>query len=352
MIVPVTLTVQGTPAIIVAKTVGTVPGVCAATSTITVPMGTTVYYCYTVTNTGDVTLNSHTLVDDKLGTIFTNFAYALTPGSSVNTVAAGLSIPAVINVNTTNVATWTAAQSSTGGLSATATATARVNIVTLICNDAGENFDAAVPPLGWTVVSSIPAGPQWTTIAGCGELGNYASGNGGAACASGLNYPDGTFDTELRTPPFSLAGWTGGTLNFKLNFQSWAGIDRLSVDISQQRRHDVDDHPLVHHRSGCVTGPARRQRQPRSDPLGGPGQPDAALALLLHRIIPRLVRAGGRGEAQVLGAAAHCGVAGHARRGDEFAATRARRPAGGRAARSCQPGAGCGVRAAAAEVSG
>ena len=139
--VPVTLTVQGTPAITVAKTVGTVPGVCAATSNITVPMGTTVYYCYTVTNTGDVTLNSHTLVDDKLGTIFTNFAYALTPGSSVNTVQAGLSIPAVINVNTTNVATWTAAQSSTGGLSATATATARVNIITLVCNDEGEGFN-------------------------------------------------------------------------------------------------------------------------------------------------------------------------------------------------------------------
>ena len=74
VVVPVTLTVQGTPAITVAKTVGTVPGVCAATSNITVPLATMVYYCYTVTNTGDVTLNSHTLVDDKLGTIFTNFA--------------------------------------------------------------------------------------------------------------------------------------------------------------------------------------------------------------------------------------------------------------------------------------
>ncbi len=82
------------------------------------------------------------------------------------------------------------------------------------------------------MASNGPAGPQWTTIADCGELGNYASGNGGAACASGLNYPDGPFDTELRSPMFSLVGWTGGELNFQLNFQSWAGMDRLSVDIT------------------------------------------------------------------------------------------------------------------------
>ena len=230
--VPVTLTVQGTPAITLVETVGTVPGVCAATHTITVPMGTMVYYCWTVTNTGDMTLSSHTLVDNRMGTIFTNFAHALTPGSTANTVQAGLSIPAVINANTTDISTWTAAQSSTGGMSTTATSSATVNVITLVCNNEGEGFESGVPPLGWTVVSNLPNGPQWTTIGGCGELGNYAAGNGGAACASGLNYPDGTFDTELRSPPFSLAGSTGSDLNFQLNFQSWADIDRLSVDIS------------------------------------------------------------------------------------------------------------------------
>ena len=213
----------------IVKTVGTVPGVCAATSSITVASGTTVYYCYTVTNTGDATLNLHTLVDSRLGTIFTGFAYALTPGSSVNTVTAGLSIPAVITVPTTNTATWTAYNQ--GGPSVTATATAFVDVY-LWCNSEGENFDAAVPPAGWSVVNNMPGGPVWTTIAGCGELGNYATGNGGAACASALNYSDGPFDTELRSPMFSLAGYTGSDLNFQLNFQSWAGIDRLTVDIS------------------------------------------------------------------------------------------------------------------------
>ncbi len=72
------------------------------------PAGTTVYYCYEVTNTGDVTLGLHTLADDVLGTIFSGLNYVLTPGSSVNTVQAGLSIPYVVNTTTTNTGTWTA----------------------------------------------------------------------------------------------------------------------------------------------------------------------------------------------------------------------------------------------------
>ena len=94
------------PSISLAKTVGTDPGVCATTSNITVPEGTTVYYCYEVTNTGDVTFNLHDLVDDQLGTIFTGFAYALTPGAASAPLTPGLTIGD--NTTTTNVATWTA----------------------------------------------------------------------------------------------------------------------------------------------------------------------------------------------------------------------------------------------------
>jgi len=68
----------------------------------------TVYYCYAVTNTGDITLGLHDLVDSELGTIFTGSSYSLTAGSSVDTVALGYSIPKVINATTTNTATWTA----------------------------------------------------------------------------------------------------------------------------------------------------------------------------------------------------------------------------------------------------
>ena len=47
------------------------------------PFGTPVTYCYTVTNTGAVALDFHTLVDDQLGTVLDNFFYALAPGASV-----------------------------------------------------------------------------------------------------------------------------------------------------------------------------------------------------------------------------------------------------------------------------
>jgi hypothetical protein len=113
----------------IVKTVGTVDGVCATTSEIDVAVGTTVYYCYTVTNTGDVTLNLHDLDDDVLGTIFSGLNYVLTPGSSVNTVAAGLSIPYVADASVTNTATWTAYNQ--GGPSVTATATATVNVANI-----------------------------------------------------------------------------------------------------------------------------------------------------------------------------------------------------------------------------
>jgi hypothetical protein len=130
------------PAITLMKTVGTVPGVCSDTTEITVSPGTMVYYCYTVTNTGNVTLNLHNLVDDSLGTIFSGLNYALTPGSSVNTVAAGLSIAAVINTTTTNTATWTAY--NVGAAQTTAQASATVIV---------EETDKAIPTLSeWGMI--------------------------------------------------------------------------------------------------------------------------------------------------------------------------------------------------------
>jgi PKD repeat protein len=76
---------------------------CGSEEQLTVAPGTTVRYCYTVTNTGIITLGTHDLVDDQLGSILTGFAYDLIPGAS-----AFLTQTAVITATTTSTATWTA----------------------------------------------------------------------------------------------------------------------------------------------------------------------------------------------------------------------------------------------------
>ncbi|MBK8432172.1 MAG: hypothetical protein IPL28_13150 [Chloroflexi bacterium] len=64
------------PEISLNKTVGTDSATCAGTDTVTVPVGSEVTYCFEVTNTGLVTTSLHTLVDDQLGTVLNNYAYA------------------------------------------------------------------------------------------------------------------------------------------------------------------------------------------------------------------------------------------------------------------------------------
>jgi hypothetical protein len=92
------------PAIQLVKTVGTDPAKCAETGSITLPVGGgTVFYCYQVTNTGDITPSRHTLVDDQLGPILTDFVYSLAPGASVF-----LTQSAAITTSIVNTAIWTA----------------------------------------------------------------------------------------------------------------------------------------------------------------------------------------------------------------------------------------------------
>jgi len=52
-----------------------------------------------------------------------------------------------------------------------------VALAQFACNGAVEGFEASVPPTGWSVATNEPGGPQWTTIAGSGEAGNYTNGS-------------------------------------------------------------------------------------------------------------------------------------------------------------------------------
>ena len=117
------------PAIVMTKTVGLDPNSCGTSSSLSVPSGgggAVVGYCYTVMNTGNITLPFHDLVDSELGNIFTALNYDLGPGASVDTVAAGLVISAVITETTTNVATWTAYVDTATAASASSSATVTV----------------------------------------------------------------------------------------------------------------------------------------------------------------------------------------------------------------------------------
>lgn len=89
--------------IIITKTVGTEPGVCAATQAITVAPNTSVTYCFTAFNNGTITLTLHTLTDNRLGTIYFNHSHALAPGASMFVTRTAL-----LTQSVTNEATWIA----------------------------------------------------------------------------------------------------------------------------------------------------------------------------------------------------------------------------------------------------
>ncbi len=124
VVVPLELTVQAA-SIVLTKTVGTVPGVCATTDDITVLEGTEVYYCFEIRNTGDVTLTMHDLVDTELGTILTALPYDLAPGA----LSPQVIVPATLSMTTVNTATWTAYNAN--GPSVTATDVATVTVTPL-----------------------------------------------------------------------------------------------------------------------------------------------------------------------------------------------------------------------------
>ena len=104
------------------------------------------------------------------------------------------------------------------------------------CNMPDEGFEGGVPPTGWTVVNNVSGGASWGDIAACGPSGNggnWTGGPGNAACMSpGTLEPPQAYDAELRSPMFSLVGQSTASASYLVNYQSWAGNDRLNFDIS------------------------------------------------------------------------------------------------------------------------
>jgi len=100
--IPLELTVVSTPFLTLEKTVGTDPTTCAVTDVITVLTETDVTYCYKITNTGAVTITTHDLYDDQLGTLLSGYPLDVAPGDS-----AFITVTTEIRYDTINTATWT-----------------------------------------------------------------------------------------------------------------------------------------------------------------------------------------------------------------------------------------------------
>jgi hypothetical protein len=111
----------GAAALQVTKSVGLNPATCAVTKQISLPAVGDATYCYLITNTGTTTLISHTVIDDKLGTLLLDFPYVLPPQA-----AAYFTITATIFQDTINTAQWTA---SDGQFSPPDSDTATVNLL-------------------------------------------------------------------------------------------------------------------------------------------------------------------------------------------------------------------------------
>ncbi len=149
------------PSILLTKTVSAVPGICAPTQVITVTAGSDVTYCYTIQNTSQVTVTSHTLVDSDLGPLFTDMPEVVAPGATYV-----FSTTIAINVTTTNIATWTAEEPF--GHSAQGVDSATVNVTNpgmLLNKTVGTNL-ATCPAT--SAISVIPG----TTVNYCFKLQN------------------------------------------------------------------------------------------------------------------------------------------------------------------------------------
>lgn len=99
------------PAFTFSKTVGLegIKPACTLVGETKVPVETTIVYCYTVRNTGDVTLTTHSLVDSHLGQLLNNVSHTLAPGAVFSTT-----FTQTLTITTTNVATWTATAGNNG----------------------------------------------------------------------------------------------------------------------------------------------------------------------------------------------------------------------------------------------
>ncbi len=116
--------------LVLTKTVGTNPSICATTKVITVAAGTPFYDCYTVQNTGNLTFTIHTVEDSLYDHPLTDHRpYTIEPGPPPDSVALLTVTTGGVQQTTVSTGTWIA--TTTTGLVATASDTTTVLVPTL-----------------------------------------------------------------------------------------------------------------------------------------------------------------------------------------------------------------------------
>lgn len=119
-------------ALVLTKTVGAIPNICATTSIITAAIGTVLYYCYTVQNVGNITFTTHTVTDSQYeGTLTDHVAYTLFPDSMAMLI---VSSTAGVQQTPVSTGTWIASSwnpTTTSGMTATASDTTTVLVPSL-----------------------------------------------------------------------------------------------------------------------------------------------------------------------------------------------------------------------------
>lgn len=121
--------IAGTPGLSLVKRVQTSPSAAncpTAGTSLSVPAGTQVYFCYQATNTGTLTLQTHNLTDTAfVPPILTDFQFTLAPAATSPWV---VSPPLTVTAPVATPATWTACAQATNctGAPAGTTATATV----------------------------------------------------------------------------------------------------------------------------------------------------------------------------------------------------------------------------------
>jgi hypothetical protein len=182
------------PAIRLTATVGTEPGECATSDTVTVGPGDPVTFCYHAANTGNVTLSRHSLVDNGLGPIFSELDHPLAPDTSLQVTQTANAV-----VSSTHFATWNAFWDNDTSATAVDNSTVNVIIPPIVLVRTVSTDPTACAPSDSVTVS------QGTTVVHC-----YLVTNTGQETLTLHSLVDSQFGALLSNYAHELA--PGGTL--------------------------------------------------------------------------------------------------------------------------------------------